>query len=306
MQRTVLASVDPPFEWLDVVNPGRGELEDLARRRGLHATAVQDSLDPEHLPKFERYGTTTFLILRAFDESSAAEAVTVQEMTRKVAVFLEPGLFLTIHRKDQPYLQALATRHAEASVSEGRRPAVSVLLLDLVNAVVGTYARPLEEADTALGRAEDRVFSSEGMQRLLRDLYTVKRRVTTIKRMLWYTLTVLNQLKPSSEEHAPYFQDAKENAESWYVYADELLEQTDSLLQLQFASASHRTNEVIRVLTIFSAFFLPLTFLVGIYGMNFRFMPELEHRWGYPAIWGVMVAVTLAIFAWFRRRGWLR
>ena len=69
--------------------------------------------------------------------------------------------------------------------------------------------------------------------------------------------------------------------------------------------ASQRTNEVMRVLTVFSAFFLPLTFLVGVYGMNFRFMPELEQRWGYPAVLGLMGVISLVIFVWFRRRGWL-
>ena len=70
--------------------------------------------------------------------------------------------------------------------------------------------------------------------------------------------------------------------------------------------ASHRTNEVMRVLTVFSAFFLPLTFIVGVYGMNFVHMPELGRRWGYPAVLGLMALVCLVIFIWFRRRGWLR
>jgi magnesium transporter len=91
-----------------------------------------------------------------------------------------------------------------------------------------------------------------------------------------------------------------------HAYADELLEEVNSLLSIQLALASHRTNEVVRVLTVFSVFFLPLTFIVGIYGMNFDFMPELRQRWGYPAVLAGMGAVTLAIYLWFRRRGWLR
>ena len=69
-----------------------------------------------------------------------------------------------------------------------------------------------------------------------------------------------------------------------HFYADELLEDVNNLLSIQLALASHRTNEVVRVLTVFSVFFLPLTFIVGIYGMNFQFMPELRQRWGYPAV----------------------
>ena len=93
--------------------------------------------------------------------------------------------------------------------------------------------------------------------------------------------------------------------ESYHFYADELMEEVNNLLSIHLAMASHRTNEVMRVLTVFSAFFLPLTFIVGIYGMNFDRMPELRSPWGYPIVMLLMVGISWAIFAWFRRRGWL-
>jgi magnesium transporter len=98
----------------------------------------------------------------------------------------------------------------------------------------------------------------------------------------------------------------QENAESYHFYADELLDDANTLLNVQLALASHRTGEVMRVLTVFSVFFLPLTFIVGVYGMNFQFMPELRERWGYPAVLAGMAFVTLMIYRWFRGRGWLR
>jgi magnesium transporter len=91
-----------------------------------------------------------------------------------------------------------------------------------------------------------------------------------------------------------------------HFYADELLEDVNNLLSIQLALASHRTNEVVRVLTVFSVFFLPLTFIVGVYGMNFQYMPELHKRWGYPAVLVGMGLLTLVIYLWFRKRGWLR
>ena len=97
-----------------------------------------------------------------------------------------------------------------------------------------------------------------------------------------------------------------ERIESLHTWADEIHDNVSNLLTVQLNLASHRTNEVMRILTVFSAFFLPLTFLVGVYGMNFEFMPELSRRWAYPAVWGVMVIITLGIYIWFRRRGWLK
>jgi magnesium transporter len=86
---------------------------------------------------------------------------------------------------------------------------------------------------------------------------------------------------------------------------DVLSDNINHLLNVYFSAASQRTNEIIRVLTIFSVFFLPLTFIVGVYGMNFDFMPELRWRLGYPGVLLLMAAVTIVIFLWFKRRKWL-
>jgi magnesium transporter len=130
--------------------------------------------------------------------------------------------------------------------------------------------------------------------------------VTQMRRMLSHTLDAVQRLVPASEPTAPLYQDLRENAESMHYYADELVDDVNNLLSIQLALASHRTNEVVRILTVFSVFFLPLTFIVGVYGMNFEYMPELRERWGYPAVLAGMGVVTLAIFLWFRSRGWLR
>ena len=97
-----------------------------------------------------------------------------------------------------------------------------------------------------------------------------------------------------------------EEADRLQTWADELLESATHLMNLELNVASQRTNEVMRVLTVFSAFFLPLTFIAGVYGMNFRRMPELEHRLGYPLVLSAMLLTVLGIWAWFRRKGWLR
>ena len=89
-------------------------------------------------------------------------------------------------------------------------------------------------------------------------------------------------------------------------FFDELMESVNSLLNLHLSMASHRTNEVVRVLTIFSVFLLPLSLIASVYGMNFEHMPELKWTYGYPMVIGIMLAVTLGIFLWFRRKGWLK
>ncbi len=303
MLTTVLKRGSPALEWIDVTAPGADELGKLAATYGLHPMALKDCLDPEHLPKYEKLGDATFVIVRAYDEASSADAVTVQEMTRKVAVFAGPAFLLTVHRKPMPFFDAFTTACRA-------RPADAIglgeVLVDLVGAVVVTYERPLEEAERVLDDYEEALFDGGKAEAGLAEIHRIKRRVTVIKRVLWQTLGVVQRLHPPSEGHSPMYQDLRENLESMYAYADEIQDNVSNLLTIQLNIASFRTNEVMRILTLFSAFFLPLTFIVGIYGMNFRFMPELEWQFGYPLTLGLMAAVCVAIFFWFRHRGWMR
>jgi magnesium transporter len=140
----------------------------------------------------------------------------------------------------------------------------------------------------------------------LREIHRLKRQVTLCKRLLWRTVDVTQRMVPHAGKAAALLRDVQENAESYHFYADELLDDANTLLNVQLALASQRTSEVMRVLTVFSVFFLPLTFIVGVYGMNFKYMPELRERWGYPAVLFAMAVVTFAIHRWFRVRGWLR
>lgn len=308
--RTIINSSDPPFAWLDLVQPTRAELTDIARGYGLHQMSVEDSLEPEHLPKYERIGSTTFIIVRAMDAEAPSHCSTVNEMTRKVAIFYGSDFLITIHRTEQPFLSLLRQKYETGSIpvgsAERRKGYMPRLLIEIINGAIETYEKPLGKSELVIDAFEATVFGEAEFSVTLHGIYLEKRRVTQMRRMLSHTLDAVQKLVPAAEPTAPLFQDIRENAESMHSYADELLEEVNSLLSIQLALASHRTSDVMRVLTVFSVFFLPLTFIVGIYGMNFEFMPELRQRWGYPAVIAAMGVVTLVIYGWFRRRGWLR
>jgi magnesium transporter len=309
MLRTIYQSADPPFRWLDLVDPRRDDLELVAREYGLPETAVSDCLDPEHLPKFERFGANNFAIFRAYDERADLMADTVQALTRKVALFWSPTFLITIHRKEQPYLSEVIAdwegRPANNGGANGHT-LVTELLAELALAVVLSYEPPLDAAEARMDEFEGTLLHRTDGSTLLHQMYLIKRRVSLAKRLLWHTISVGNRFSMGQDKNAPLLQDLRENAESMHFYADELLEGVNNLLHMQLSLAAHRTNEVVQILTVFSAFFLPLTFIVGVYGMNFEHMPELPERWGYPAVWGLMIGVSLGIWLWFRRRGWLK
>jgi magnesium transporter len=303
MIRTILSAERFGVTWIDATGPSHEELHGLARTYGLHPTTVEDCLDPAHLPKHERLGDATFIILRLWGERPDRVGEAVQDVTRKIALFARGDLLLTIHRVD---LAALHTVERDwASRNGEKRPSVAVLVADIAQQVFATYDQPMDDAEQTLMAFERAVFDPRVKSPQLGAIHELKGKIGLMRRLLWLTTGVIT--KTGGEDRvSPVHQDVRETAEAYLFYADQLLDQTQNLLAMHLAVASHRTNEVVRVLTVFSAFFLPLTFIVGVYGMNFAYMPELGWRIGYPLVLGLMAAVSLSIFLWFRRRGWLR
>jgi magnesium transporter len=301
------------FRWIDIFNPKKSDIENIAKEYNLHKTSVQDCLDPEHLPKYEKHPTYIFMILRAYDEKCSAESDTVQELTRKIAIFYTEKLLVTIHRKDQAFLAALREKWAQEMDSKDGA-AGTLLLFDLLKNIFQTYEVPIDLGLTRLEEYEMQIFSAPGTKPFsLRQGYYLKRAAFVFKRVLRMSADAVHKLSGADAfANTPLYQDLRETLDSSYFYADELEESTNSLLNLYLSmeqkrtnEASHRINEVIRILTIFSVFFMPLNFIASIYGMNFEYMPELKMVGGYPMILAFMLATAGTIYLWFRRKGWL-
>jgi len=304
MQQTVVGTAG--FRWIDVVAPTSEELAALAAEHGIHPLAVQDCLEPEHLPKHEALGPITFVILRAFDEHADPKADTVHRITRKIALFFDGRFLLTVHRAPQRFLEEL-TR-------EPPRPAgnseslCELCVLAIANGVIDTFWRPLEDAEARIAAIEERQERPSTHRWFVHEVFHLKRRINAIRSTSRHILETVKKLTAAGAQHiapSPHLNDLRENAESLYFASDEILEDANSLLSLTLAAADHENNQVTRVLTIFAAFFFPLTFIVGVYGMNFDVMPELRWHWGYPVVLISMAAISLATYFWFRRKGWM-
>lgn len=292
------------FTWIDCFEPKPDELNSLAARFQLPEHMVEDALRPEHLPKFEKTGNTLFFIFRAFDENVRSTSVTVQQITRKIAFFIGDKFILTIHRVDQSFFKALKTEMANTYQSTACLK--KDILVEILNAIFSSYEKPLERSFGELEHFESVIFNARRPRRAsLRRGYLLKRKSSVQKRILKLSLDVLNRAGVFLNLDPARLQETREHIESLFYYADDLEEQVTSLLNLHLSLASQYTNEVVRVLTVFSIFFLPLNFIAGVYGMNFEHMPELKWEYGYFAILGVMTAVGLFIYTWFRRKGWL-
>ncbi|WP_229254007.1 CorA family divalent cation transporter [Dyadobacter sp. NIV53] len=288
------------FEWIDVTDPSKEELQEIANNYELHNSSVEDCLQPDHLPKHENVGSYVFIIFRLHTDKVADKADTVQELTDKIAIFMKDDLIITIHRKDWPQVKEIN----ENFIKQGLCKSAHNILNEIVKSGLHTYEIRADELTHEIEYFEENMFLKNRKASLLEGLYYLKRKVDVTRRILLLSNEIIEKI--DDKEHSDtYTRDCRDLYVKLHTIYDTLFENTNHLLTIYFSISSQRTNEIIRVLTIFSVFFMPLTFIAGIYGMNFDFMPELRTKFGYPGVMLLMVAITGIIYTWFKRRGWL-
>ncbi|MBC7382392.1 MAG: magnesium transporter CorA [Bacteroidia bacterium] len=288
------------FEWIDVFNVSEMDLKSLAVKYKLPQAAVTDCLQPEHLPKFEVFDDYNFIIIRYYDPGCKADAANFQELSRKIAIFFNKNFLLTIHRSQAPVIEHVGNKYA----NDLNVKSPFDIVCKLIKNVLETYDKPLLIIDKEIDFYESKVFLKKKVPNILKNLYIIKRRTYLIKRLNVLSKSIVDSLQQTQKKNS-FYQDMRDYYIHIEIFTDAMHDSIASLLNLYISLSSQKTNEVMRVLTVFSAFFLPLTFIVGIYGMNFQFMPELNMKYGYPAIMLSMAVVTFIIFQWFKRKGWL-
>ncbi|AMM51935.1 hypothetical protein TH61_13120 [Rufibacter sp. DG15C] len=300
MKKSLISDPSTTWQWIDLESPSEKELLEVAEFYKLPKTSVIDSLQPEHLPKFESIGDINFLILRVYDAQAHREADTIQEITNKVAIFQSGAFLITIHRNSSQMIESVREKYVMTSIVKS--PAD--LVPKLVKASLRSYETPSYRLAEELDYYEAKTFLNEKMPPLIKGLYHLKRKGAVCRRVLRLTESVLGGMRQGAFQPTS-LQDTEDLHVHLETQFEEVNEGTNNLINTYLSLSSQKTNEVMRVLTLFSAFFLPLTFIAGIYGMNFEFMPELKQRLGYPAVIGIMGAVSLVIFLWFKRKRWL-
>ena len=160
------------------------------------------------------------------------------------------------------------------------------------------------ELNTEIDETETRLFIKKQATESIENLYLLKRRAGLCKKLLLLTGEVVSAVQHRQKKSSE-LQDIRDSQIKLQVFYEQLTEDALNLVSMYMSISANKSNEVMKVLTIFSAYFLPLTFIVGVYGMNFEFMPELEWTFGYPLVIGLMVLVFILIYSWFRRKKWL-
>ncbi|RYZ67325.1 MAG: magnesium and cobalt transport protein, partial [Proteobacteria bacterium] len=264
------------FKWTDIEAPTPEVFAQLSQEFKLPLHALTATLDPEHLPKCEFLGNVCFFILRFYDKDAKASAGSMQALTTKIVFFVGPDWVLTIHRGHiVPIEDKKATCQHEALTRVH-------LVRSLCAQVILSFDKPLDELDAKTEAVEGRVFAVQ-RRNILREGYRIKRRASTYRKVFKFTNDVLNKIHSHGDLPIEDITNIKEPLDRLTFYADNIFEEITGLLNLHLSllsqktnEASFKTNEIMRLLTVVSIFFLPLNFLAGVYGMNFENMPELK------------------------------
>jgi len=279
------------FKWIDIINPQKDQLEKIADEYKLDYLQIIDSLEHGHLPKFEKLPEYNFAILRAYVGENNDKYSTVKELSNKIAFFYNDKNVITIHRASFDFLKSIDQKFNNTYQ----------LLIFIINKMVHTFIQPSIWHSNRIDDVEKVVFLKDYTKISLEDLYFQKSQTRISKKLLMITQDVVNKIIVDDESKTA-LQDVKDKILSLILIYDEVAEDANNLMNTYLSVTAKKNNDVIKLLTIFSVFFLPLTFLVGVYGMNFDFMPELRWKYGYLFVWIMMVLVSLMIYLWFKKR----
>ena len=279
------------FNWIDIVKPQKEQLEKIADEYKLDYFQILDSLEHGHLPKFEKLPEYNFAILRAYVGENNDKYSTVKELSNKIAFFYNDKNVITIHRANFDFLENINQKFNNTYQ----------LLIFIINKMVQTFIQPSIWHSNRIDDVEKAVFLKDYTKISLEDLYFQKSQTRISKKLLMITQDVVNKIIVDDESKTA-LQDVKDKILSLILIYDEVAEDANNLMNTYLSVTAKKSNDVIKLLTIFSVFFLPLTFLVCVYGMNFYFMPELRWKYGYLFVWMMMILVSLMIYFWFKKR----
>lgn len=279
------------FEWIDLENPTEEEIRSTSIPFQIDENFVEDALELGHLPKIERTPEYVFIILRAYTAAENEKVVGVQQISNKVAFFIDDKTLITIHRSSFKFIENTPTNFKSPDDAA----------LYLFNELLMTYDEPIRKQVDKMDAFEQDIFLRGGSDLSVEKLYFEKSKARLTKKILLITQNVFDQLRVD-DTLSSTLQDLKDTILHLILRSEEMIDDATSLLNSHMTFTTQKNNDVMKLLTVFSAFFLPLTFIVGLYGMNFENMPELKWENGYLIALLVMLFIALFIFVWFKRR----
>jgi len=296
---------EPTVTWVNVDGVHQVEvLERLGSCFTVHPLALEDILNTEQRPKVEDYGEDLFVVVKLISYNEKKEEVEAEQ----ISLILRPHALISFQEKEGDDFAAVKER-LRAGKGRLRKMGADYLGYTLLDIVVDRYFVVLEKLGERVEVLEEKLLTDPGTA-VLRKIQKLKKEMLLLRKWIWPLREVISSLErgefPGIQKGTRiYLRDVYDHTiqvmDAVEIYRDML----SGMLDIYLSSLNNRMNAVMKVLTVITTIFMPLTFLAGVYGMNFKHMPELEWPWGYPLILLAMGGVAVFMLALFRRKKWL-
>ncbi len=291
--------------WIDVNGLHDAALiSALGERYGIHLLALEDILNTGQRAKFAEYEDQVFVTLKMLGYEPGSTKV----QSEQLSFVLKDRVLISFQEQGGDTFGPIRDR-LRSNSGRALKHEVDYLLYELIDSVIDGYIYLTEEIGERIDALELRLMRSSN-QRLLTHINVHKQELHFVSKLARPSVSLLRGMLRSNhplirKNSRPFFEDLYGLALHTLESIDSYREVLNDYYSLYHLNVTTKLNDVIRVLTIISTFFAPMTFLAGVYGMNFKYMPEIEQRWAYPAFWGICIAMSGGMLIFFRRRGWL-
>jgi magnesium transporter len=277
-------------------------LEELGNIYGLHPLVLEDILNTDQRPKMEDYGDYLYFVLRNFSEESNGYLISEQ-----VSIILGKNFVLSFREKESAIFEPIQERLA-GNKGRIRKSGADYLLHAIIDNIVDNYFISLEALEEEIESLENELIQRTPPATLSK-IHSLKRKLIFIRKSLSPLREAISALERSDslligESTEIYFKDIFDHVIAIIDSVETFRDMLSGMLDIYLSSVSNRLNEVMKVLTIIATIFMPLTFIAGVYGMNFKHMPELDWRWGYFGVLGLMLVVALSMIFYFKKKKW--
>lgn len=294
--------------WLNVDGLGEAALvQEVGEIFGFHKLALEDVVNTQQRAKLENYKDHQFLVTRILSYNERLES-------EQLSIFLGSHYVVTFQEIPGDCFEPVRTR-LRTGQTKIRELGPDYLMYSLLDSVIDSYFPILEKIGEKMETLEVEILSGQSPH-FLAELHSMKRDLLTLRRAVWPLREIVNSLIRDanplvSEQTRFYLRDCYDHVARIMDLVEMYRELAADLMDLYLSVVSHKMNEVIKVLTVISTIFIPLTFIVGVYGMNFDTssspwnMPELKWYYGYPLVWATMIFFVVILVVYFRRKGWI-
>lgn len=295
----------PTVTWLNIDGLHNVEvIEKIGKQFSFHPLLLEDILNTHQRPKLEDYEHYLYIVLKMLYYEASTGELTAEQ----VSLILGAQYVISFQERGGELFRGIRDRIRNAK-GRIRKAGADYLAYTLLDVVVDSYFGILEQIEEKIEEVEEELVINPTPETLQR-IHRLKRELILLSKSVWPLREVIGGLQRAESPliHAPtniYLRDVYDHTIQIIEGIETFREMVTGMVDIYLSSMSNKMNEVIKVLTIIATVFIPLTFIAGIYGMNFKYMPELEWRWGYPFVWLVIGMVVILMLLFFKRKKWL-